>query len=218
MIRALRLTLKWTVPGSALLLSACASVYEPRPNTTELRSGVVITSTAAEGHTFVRDPMQRIHICSQGQPDAAFDQGESAGMSIALVSQTRSESGSEDEDSDDIEMSGRTPVLLMTRELFYRACEFSANYDLDKKEALALYMKTLDTVSGAWATETGNTTVTIGDSVSSTSTAGVTAAQTNTSTTGETSSQTNSLSPSSVTGGTSDASSSEGSSGSGSSY
>lgn len=83
-------------------------------------------------------------------------------------------------------MAGRTPAILMTRELFFRACEFSQNYKLNKDEALTLYNKTLDTIATVWATEAGNTTVTIGDTVSSTSTVGVSASNSDTITSSDT--------------------------------
>jgi len=92
-------------------------------------------------------------------------------------------------------MAGRTPAVLMTRELFYRACEFSLNFGLTKQEALDLYNKTLDAVTQVWATEAGNTTVTVGDTVQTTSgvtiqattTGEVSATETVTDTTSETS-------------------------------
>ena len=62
-------------------------------------------------------------------------------------------------------MAGRTPSVLMAREMFFRACEFSANFDLNKQEALTLYNQTLKTIGDAWATEAQNTTITVGDSI-----------------------------------------------------
>ena len=67
------------------------------------------------------------------------------------------------EDSAETELTGRTPGVLMTRELFFRLCEFSRNYDLTKEEAKALYVQTLQTVSGGWNNEIGNTSIKIGE-------------------------------------------------------
>ena len=97
-------------------------------------------------------------------PDAAYDQGDDANISYALID-TSSDQISGQDDSNEVEMAGRTPTVLMAREMFFRACEFSVNYDLNKQEALTLYNQTLQTIDKVWATEAQNTTVTIGDSV-----------------------------------------------------
>jgi hypothetical protein len=75
-------------------------------------------------------------------------------------------------------MAGRTPALLMAREMFYRTCEFSTNFGLNKKEALSLFQQTLKTVGSVWATEAQNTTVTVGDTIQDTGGLTVSAADT----------------------------------------
>ena len=67
------------------------------------------------------------------------------------------------EKSGEREMVGRTPAVLMARELFFRLCEFSRNHDLTKNDAMALYRKTLDAVKEVWQTEARKTTVNIGE-------------------------------------------------------
>ena len=96
--------------------------------------------------------------------DAAFSQGESGNLSINIFA-SQSGGGSEGEESTENEMAGRTPALLLARELLYRLCEFGHNYDLDKTEATALYEKNLDLISKISGIEAGNTKVTITDGV-----------------------------------------------------
>ena len=60
-------------------------------------------------------------------------------------------------------LGGRTPAVLMTREWFFRSCEFSRNYNLTKQEAYQLYLKTLAAVMAGWGKEAAQTTVNIGD-------------------------------------------------------
>ena len=62
-------------------------------------------------------------------------------------------------------MVGRTPAVLITRELFYRACELTVNANLDSKDALDLFYKVLNVVDDGWKREGGNTTVKIGDTI-----------------------------------------------------
>jgi hypothetical protein len=124
--------------------------------------------TAGLSQTFFRSKQSGYRICSQPMPDAAFDQSEGGSINVSMVGMG-SEGGTEGEGSTNVEMAGRTPAVLMAREMFYRACEFSTNFGLSEEKATQLYLKTLDTVSQGWAIEAGQTTVTIGDTVVDTS-------------------------------------------------
>lgn len=148
-------------------LGGCAQLYEPTVRTSDVIPNKIISNTSSLSHVFVRDDTKHYFLCSQPQPDTGFDQAEAADFSI--FGPGGGDSSGESENSGEVELAGRTPGVLMTRELFYRACEFSQNYRLTKEEALTLYNKTLDTVSTVWATEAGNTTVTVGDTVENTS-------------------------------------------------
>ena len=154
-------------PTVPFIVASCANLYEPVPLISDLKEQSVVSSTSSLSYMVVRRSNSNLIICTQPQPDSAFDQGEAADFS--LLSLGGSDQVGEDSSSDEVEMAGRTPALLMTRELFYRACEFSENQKLTKEEALALYSKTLDAVTHAWNTEAENTKVTIGDTITTTS-------------------------------------------------
>ena len=151
-----------------LAASGCSQLYEPEAQVSDITPQTVVSSTAGLTHVVVREEASPVLTCAMPPPDAAFDQGDAADFSISLIS-TGDDAGGEDDDTEEVEMAGRTPAVLITRELFYRACEFSMNFKLSKQEALDLYNKTLETVSAVWATEAGNTTVTVGDTVQTTS-------------------------------------------------
>ena len=152
------------VLGIVLVLRACGSNYQPVPEHFKIEAESSIAVTAGIAQTFIRSNL----LCTQSMPDAAYDQGDDADISYSLIDASSDQISGQD-DSNEIEMTGRTPVLLMAREMFYRACEFSGNYDLNKQEALNLYQATLKTIGNVWATEAQNTTITIGDSVKDTS-------------------------------------------------
>ena len=99
-------------------------------------------------------------------PDAAFDQTKDKNFNFSVIGRN-SEGGNDASGSVNAEMEGRTPGVLMAREMFYRACEFTSNFDLSKDQAMEVYLKTLDAVSQGWAIEAGNTSVTVGDSIAS---------------------------------------------------
>lgn len=164
----------------ALAVAGCTAAFEPKTITSELKGGSVISNTASLAHTFVHTKPGKLFTCSLSHPDAAFDQADEGDISVSLIAidNSQTDGGGDAESSEEAEMAGRTPAVLMARELFFRACELSQNLNLDKKEALALYNKTLDVVKAVWTIEAGNTTVTVGDTL--TVTEGITVGSTST--------------------------------------
>ena len=156
---------------SAASLVACTDAYEPTPKTIAIADGWIISGTASLSHTLIRNRNAPAVVCAEPPPDAAFDQGSAADLNISLISlggRGQNDSGGESESAQEVEMAGRTPAVLLSRELFYRACEFSQNYGLDKAEAIKLYNRTLDIVEKNWGVEADKTTVTIGDTITTT--------------------------------------------------
>ncbi|GLX79042.1 hypothetical protein tinsulaeT_23820 [Thalassotalea insulae] len=147
------------------LLSGCTSLEFPTPKQSTLENNHILTTTSGQGQIYVMKRDNNHYLCSLPQPDSAFDQKDGGNIDLSLISTGGDKSASTAEDSEEVELAGRTPTVLITRELFFRACEFSSNYKLSKDEAKTLYMKTLDGVLTNWAIEAGHTTVTIGDTV-----------------------------------------------------
>lgn len=152
-------------PGVLALLSGCTSLEYPVPKQSTLDNNHILTTTSGQGQIYVMQRDNNHYLCSLPHPDAAFDQKDGGNIDISLISTGGERGAGTNEDSEEVELAGRTPSVLMTRELFFRACEFSSNYQLSKDEAKALYMKTLDGVLANWAIEAGHTTVKIGDTV-----------------------------------------------------
>ncbi|MDP6692323.1 MAG: hypothetical protein QF384_22735 [Alphaproteobacteria bacterium] len=145
----------------------CAAAFEPTPHVTELQGRTVISNTASLAHSYVHQKQGDFFTCAMAQPDAAFDQADEMDFSISLVqvNNNQADRAGDSEDSEEEEMSGRTPAVLMAREFFFRTCEVTQNLNLNKKEALDLYVKTLEPVKAVWTVEAGNTTVTVGDTL-----------------------------------------------------
>lgn len=152
----------------ALYLGGCSEAYEPISQVHDLKSESVITGTASLTHTFVLDRKTGFVTCTMPPPDAAFSQQEQGDISISVIaigSNSKADSGAAEEGSSEDELVGRTPSVMMARELFFRLCEFSRNYDLKKDEAIKLYRETLGTVKEVWSKEAANTTIKIGENV-----------------------------------------------------
>ena len=150
---------------ASVAVAGCSAFYEPKPHETHLNRESALSSTASLAHTFVINKKTSFVTCMQPQPDAAFSQGSSDAFSLQILNfGTGNDKLGASEKSQEIELTGRTPAVLMARELFFRMCEFSRNNELDKAEATELYDKTLDIVKQVWSVEAGNTKVTIGES------------------------------------------------------
>lgn len=158
-------------------LPACSGLYEPRPTVTPVTESSVVSSTSALSTTTILDPARGYVVCSQSQPDATFSQGETGDFSVSLLTVGTSnevDDGGESEESQEIALVGRSPAVLVARELFFRLCEFSRNHKLSADQATALYKQTLTVVAEGWKAEAANTKVTIGETQSDTSTQAVT--------------------------------------------
>lgn len=152
----------------AALTSACSTIEKPSPKRFTIDADSSISVTAGTSQTFVRSQSAKYLLCSQPMPDVAYDKGDDADINYSFIN-TSSDQISAQDNSDEVEMAGRTPAILMAREMFYRTCEFSTNFGLNKQEALSLYQQTLKIVGSVWATEAQNTTVTVGDTIQDTS-------------------------------------------------
>ncbi|MEO9898336.1 MAG: hypothetical protein ABJD13_05590 [Paracoccaceae bacterium] len=144
-----------------LTFSACANI-EPKPTVTPVAEETLVTSTASTSNTLILARNTNFVTCTSPAPDATYSQAEQAS---GQASGTRnSESGVFSESSSAFGLQGRSPAVLMTRELFFRTCEFSRNYNLSQQQAYELYLKTLKIAASGWDAEAARTTVTIGES------------------------------------------------------
>ena len=156
-----------------LMVSGCGySDFQPELQTEALNKSGVLYGTGSLHTTIYQDPKNLIKFCMGRGVEAAFKQSESGDIAISLVSigNTDKESVGESENSGEEEMSGRTPAVLITRELFYRACELIINAQLDKKEAIQVFNNVLKVVGNGWKNESANTTISVGDKLTVTST------------------------------------------------
>lgn len=149
---------------SMSLLTGCSSMEYPSPSASDIVNAHILTTTSGQGQIYVLAKNNNHYLCSLPEPDSTFNQKESGALSISLINTQGEKSSNISEGSNENELAGRTPAVLMTRELFFRACEFSSNFQLTKDEAKLLYLKTLDGVLANWAVEAKQTTVTIADS------------------------------------------------------
>ena len=83
----------------ALLVAACADLFEPTTRVTNLEPGTIISNTAGLAHTFVHDDRANVITCTTPPPDAAFDQSEEGDVVVALVAVGGDQGGSAESES-----------------------------------------------------------------------------------------------------------------------
>jgi hypothetical protein len=151
----------------ALLLGACSQLPGPTMKSHNLSGSHIYSSGPSLSSFVVQDRNNPRKICADRGADAAFEFSEEGNFSLSLVSVGKSDGdkSSAKENSGEEEMVGRTPAVLIARELLYRTCELSMNYSLTKEEAISLFKGTRDSIEKGWVSEAAKTTITIGDTL-----------------------------------------------------
>ena len=129
---------------SVLLLTGCA--IQPMEPKISVANGIRIYSTTSEIQlTFMKDHGTDERMCVSRGSDVADTESTSLGLSYGNT--IDDESVSEGSSKAAVNLGGRSPSVLIIRELMFRACELTMNLNLSKEEALELYHKTLNSVS-----------------------------------------------------------------------
>jgi hypothetical protein len=143
---------------SLAILTGCSSLYEPSPSISTVGDKFLVSSTAALTHTLVKLESDKSISCSYPAPDALFQQSVTSSFNILNFGGGTSPV-LEGEKSGGQEMVGRTSGVLLSRELMFRLCEFSSNFNLEVKDALSLYDKTLGVIHDVTLEEMKNTKI-----------------------------------------------------------
>ncbi len=145
---------------STLFAITGCSVTPPTPSITDSLGGVkVYSTTSAMQSSFVKSRNSREHFCDSRMSDVADTASASVGLGASVIG--KSESLNEGASRGAVSLGGRSPAVLITREVMYRTCEMVMNLDLNKKEALDLYIQTLNLVKSVAQSDTAVGTTSI---------------------------------------------------------
>lgn len=136
------------------------SVAPPKPSvTTSLKGLTIYSSTSDRQSAFLKSRESEEHFCDSRLSDVADTESKSIGFGFSGVG--NSESINDGASRGAVSLGGRSPAVLITREVMYRTCEMVMNLDLTKEEAVELYVHTLDLVKSVAQSDTSTGTASI---------------------------------------------------------
>jgi len=125
----------------SLLFVGCS--IQPVEPTISVSKGIRIYSSSADQQaTFMKDHDSTERFCLARGADVADTESTGLGATFGLAD--RNESLTDSVSKGAVDLGGRNPAVLITRELMYRTCEMIMNLNLSKEEALKLFTQTLN--------------------------------------------------------------------------
>lgn len=140
--------------SSILTISGCAN-FSPKKAKGVIfeRDGVstlLISSDMRE--VYFKDQQSLERHCRAPDPDFTIE--SSSGVSIGATFLKKSEEIGETKGQTALALGGRSPAVLLTRELMYRACELSLNLNANKEMSLSIYYRFLQTIEKSFEIQT----------------------------------------------------------------
>lgn len=136
-----------------LAMTGCGTVGGRSGDKVQLvdRDGVdMIAAPAGHVSVLIKSNTSDERICGGRMPDAIMD--SSVGVSLPM------RGVGVGSNSSDLALGGRSPQVLIVRELLYRLCEISLNAGLSAKDVVELYKDTLPMISQALLSTNAGTT------------------------------------------------------------
>lgn len=131
-----------------ILLGGCSSLGTPEERATLFeRNGtdLVVDHQNGISHTF-KSINDADRGCRSPSPDVVMGSSNSFSESIPLKLMG-SEQASESSQFDAAMLGGRSPSVLISREILFRGCELASNHQLSTDQALALFRDSLEKIA-----------------------------------------------------------------------
>lgn len=145
-------TLKVIVTGIVVFsLLGCATPQREVKvlNLDETKSSVLTYPSDLRG-AYIPKTNASLKFCAEPAPDVALDSLQKLATSLQANLPSGVSGGasiSTEFSSKVVELAGRTQLLLIAREMLFRACELSLNYPSEKDEAFKLYREVVTLIN-----------------------------------------------------------------------
>ncbi|MEM9060107.1 MAG: hypothetical protein AAGD13_06555 [Pseudomonadota bacterium] len=156
---------------AALPFLAACNDLQPHISTVPVNAVQTIAVSGALRPGVVMNQSGRQFVCMPPPPDAGFREADTVAfdLNIAAIS-AGDEAGDAGAQAGEHEFLGRTPTLLLARELLFQQCLTAFNMGLSPEQVLQIQRENLTTIQSLMAAEIANTTITQDAKLSTTST------------------------------------------------
>ncbi|NBS12685.1 MAG: hypothetical protein EBS77_08505 [Gammaproteobacteria bacterium] len=107
-------------------------------------SDLILNHQTGEAFSFIENRVGE-YVCKSPSPDVVVGASVSFSDSIPVTKLLGGEASGSDE-FDTASLGGRSPSVLLAREILYRGCELSANHKLSVDQAIELFENSLEKV------------------------------------------------------------------------
>lgn len=109
----------------------------------------IVIEDASKKATIFKDPSSTERYCRTPNPDYAAAKGAGVSIPTGIGSSVGLQSGGSVDS-----LGGRSPSVLIAREMMYRACEMSLNLNADKDLTIEIYKTFMGIISEAMRSQT----------------------------------------------------------------
>lgn len=159
-----KLNILLTVVASMFFLGCVSQTSEPK--IIERNDLSAVTNTADLQITFLKKHGAIERYCGSRQSDVA----DTSSSGVTFGAGAMGDTGNIGEGSSEgaLSLGGRSPSVLIVREMLYRACELSMNLNTDTKTTLEIYSTFLESIEKITAQQTGAGVTSIGQKANKT--------------------------------------------------
>jgi len=129
---------------------------------------ILVGTTATMNFGVGKQRESNFQSCLPPSPDAIDTDQSSESLGLSLPTEGGNESMSGGRSG--VEMAGRTPGVLLAREILFRVCEFIMNNDVPIEQATAMYDQAFGVLQAVMMSETENTSIAISETENSSQT------------------------------------------------
>jgi len=129
------------------LIAGCSTFGGPTSGKATLfdRSGIDIVIDHNNGIGYIiSDARETEKFCKSPSPDVLS--GQSSDISLGIPTPAGGASIGDNSGISSVSLGGRSPAVLVTREIMYRFCEFDNNHHLNTVDAINLFRETVNKV------------------------------------------------------------------------
>jgi hypothetical protein len=133
---------------SAFVLASCTAIRPLEVKYQGIKSSGFYSTSAATKSSVVRQVNDNLIVCSEPAPDATYDEEANASLDLDLFTIGNKDSEGSSEGEVEAGLGGRSVNVLLTREMYYRMCEFFANTNMPDSLKVEIYKTTLQSIVG----------------------------------------------------------------------